>query len=149
MKATLLYILEGDNVFLARKKRKIGAGLWNGYGGKIEEGDSPIESLKKEFEIETSGATLKEEYLVPSAIISFFNHDNVSGIPNFKVLVYRIFSDKCNGRLKESAEMGAPKLFQSDDLPYDEMLPPDKNLLPISDMVMKKKLLQLNLVIEL
>jgi len=38
--ATLLFLIENDNILLAMKKRGFGAGHWNGVGGKSDSGES-------------------------------------------------------------------------------------------------------------
>ncbi len=35
---TLCFLLKGDEILLALKKRRFGTGKWNGVGGKIEIG---------------------------------------------------------------------------------------------------------------
>ena len=36
--ATLVFPVKGDEVLLVRKTKKIGVGLWNGFGGGVERG---------------------------------------------------------------------------------------------------------------
>jgi 8-oxo-dGTP pyrophosphatase MutT (NUDIX family) len=56
---TLCIIRDGDRVLLAEKKRGFGAGFWNGYGGKLEIGESIEEALVREVR-EESGLELLE-----------------------------------------------------------------------------------------
>ena len=51
---TLALIERGDEVLLAMKKRGFGEGWWNGYGGKVQEGESVDEAMCREF-FEESG----------------------------------------------------------------------------------------------
>lgn len=41
-RATLCFVLRGDEVLLIRKKRGLGAGKINGPGGRIEPGETPL-----------------------------------------------------------------------------------------------------------
>src|SRR4051812_34321108 len=54
---TLIVIHQGDKVLLGMKKRGFGAGRWNGFGGKLHEGETieqaAFRELKEEIGIET------------------------------------------------------------------------------------------------
>lgn len=39
-KTTILFPVRGNDVLLAMKKQGFGVGWWNGYGGKLEDGES-------------------------------------------------------------------------------------------------------------
>ncbi len=45
---TLCFILTPARVLLGQKKRGFGVGKWNGYGGKIEEGETAEQAVKRE-----------------------------------------------------------------------------------------------------
>ena len=45
---TLVLLREGDRVLLGMKKRGFGAGKWNGFGGKLEPGESVVEAAARE-----------------------------------------------------------------------------------------------------
>jgi len=49
---TLGFLFRNGKIILAEKKRKIGAGKLNGYGGEIEDGEDRISSLLREVEEE-------------------------------------------------------------------------------------------------
>lgn len=50
---TLLLPVKGMRVLLGMKKRGLGEGKWNGFGGKIERNESTTEAAKREFWEET------------------------------------------------------------------------------------------------
>ena len=52
MRATLLFVRDGDRLLLIRKKRGIGAGKINAPGGKIDPGETPIQAAVRETEEE-------------------------------------------------------------------------------------------------
>lgn len=56
---TLCIIRDGDRILLAEKKRGFGVGFWNGYGGKLEVGETIEEALIREVK-EESGLDLLE-----------------------------------------------------------------------------------------
>jgi len=63
---TLCLVMDGDGrVLLGRKTRKIGAGKWNGLGGRAEEFDASIEATaRREVQEETGGVPDEEGRLV-------------------------------------------------------------------------------------
>ena len=51
---TLVFIIEKDSILLGMKKRGFGAGWWNGFGGKVQQGETIEEAAKR---------SIKELYL--------------------------------------------------------------------------------------
>lgn len=49
---TLLFVLQPGKVLLGMKKRGFGEGWWNGFGGKVQQGESIEEAAKRETEEE-------------------------------------------------------------------------------------------------
>ena len=57
---TLLMVVQDGKVLLGYKKRGFGEGLWNGFGGKVEPGETPTEGareLREEACIDATDAT--------------------------------------------------------------------------------------------
>lgn len=50
---TLVLILQGDQVLLLNRFKKPYMGLWNGFGGKIESGETPTIGVQREIYEET------------------------------------------------------------------------------------------------
>ena len=51
---TLVYIRDDENILLGLKKRGFGTGKWNGFGGKVQAGETILEGkcfLLRKFEI--------------------------------------------------------------------------------------------------
>jgi 8-oxo-dGTP pyrophosphatase MutT (NUDIX family) len=51
---TLSFLQEDGRVLLAMKKRGFGEGRWNGYGGKVKEGETIEQAARREI-LEESG----------------------------------------------------------------------------------------------
>jgi 8-oxo-dGTP diphosphatase len=52
MRATLIFVIQGEQILLIRKKRGLGAGKINGPGGKIDPGETPEVCAVREAEEE-------------------------------------------------------------------------------------------------
>ncbi|MBX4199983.1 NUDIX domain-containing protein [Candidatus Parcubacteria bacterium] len=113
-------------VWLARKKRKVGAGLWNGWGGKrIKRDRTILDTAIREFKAETQGAVLRRDQLKRVAVINFFE----AGERIFKCHVFFGYKDNhgmWNGELAETDEMGPGTWFSWAFLPFEEMMPADR-----------------------
>lgn len=118
---TLCIISEPDRVLLGMKKRGFGVGKWNGFGGKVAEGESIEDAAKREV-VEECGLTV--ELMAPAGILKFTweGQDDI-----FEVHVFRV--DRWSGDVVESEEM-RPQWFAIDEIPYAEMWPDDKFWLP-------------------
>ena len=83
------------------KKRKPDwqAGLWNGIGGKIEEGESAKEAMQREFEEETKIRSFAWEHVVTLTdkrgwVVFFFKEmDSILGIIENKVPTLPLVND--------------------------------------------------------
>ena len=58
LKLTLVFVFRDGQVLLGLKKRGFGEGLWNGFGGKVNEGETILEGAIRELN-EESGLTGK------------------------------------------------------------------------------------------
>lgn len=114
---TLSIIEDKDRVLLGMKKRGFGAGWWNGFGGKVHEGESIEEAMKRELE-EESGIIAK--VYKERAVIEFV-FDKTDKI--VEMHVYEI--TEYEGEPKESEEM-SPRWFLKTEVPFGQMWPADK-----------------------
>jgi len=113
---------------MGRKTRKIGKGLWNGYGGKIELGETPVESAIRETLKESGGVICQAVDLAEVAIMDFINTDETGQELPCRAHVF--FAYRWEGEPKDSDEVVDPTWFDDNRLPLDEMLPADKVWLP-------------------
>jgi ADP-ribose pyrophosphatase YjhB (NUDIX family) len=120
---TLLFLVDGDKVLLAMKKRGFGVGRWNGVGGKPKEGETIKRTAIRECQEEITVMPVK---LIKTAAISFYFPKDKSNW-NQTAVVY--LCDKWLGEPTETEEM-APKWFSVNELPFDKMWSADKDWLP-------------------
>jgi 8-oxo-dGTP diphosphatase/2-hydroxy-dATP diphosphatase len=122
MKAlTLVFLRRGDEVLLGYKKRGFGAGRWNGFGGKVEEGESIEDAARRELREEVG---LSAEELTPHGTLDF----HLDG--DEKVLRVHVFSSSMfSGEIMESDEM-RPAWYKISEIPFDSMWVDDRYWLP-------------------
>jgi 8-oxo-dGTP diphosphatase / 2-hydroxy-dATP diphosphatase len=118
---TLAVLHNGKHVLLGLKKRGFGEGRWNGFGGKVQPGETIETAALRELKEE---ADIAIPSLNKRGIITF----NFEGNP--EALEVHIFSAPFNGEGKESDEM-KPQWFSFADIPYAAMWPDDELWLPL------------------
>jgi 8-oxo-dGTP pyrophosphatase MutT (NUDIX family) len=124
-KATLCFLVKGDKILLAMKKRGFGKGLYNGVGGKQDKGESIVETAIRET-FEEIGVEIINP--IKQATLNFyFPHIPLKEDWNQQVVVF--VADKWKGRPKESDEM-KPMWFNKINLPYNKMWADDSLWLP-------------------
>lgn len=119
---TIVFCLKGNKVLLGMKKTSIGAGWWNGFGGKVQPPETFEAAAVRELK-EESGLVTTEKDLVLVAKIKFFFADT----PKFDCPVY--ITRNWTGEPVETNEM-RPQWFSIDNLPFAEMWPADVRWIP-------------------
>ncbi len=118
---TLVVVHNDKQILLGKKKRGFATGLWNGFGGKVNEGESLEEAAMRELE-EEYGITNHKLQSHGKILFSFMDHD--------KDLEVNIFSiNDFNGEAVETEEMFG-QWFDLDKIPYSEMWADDPFWLP-------------------
>lgn len=119
---TLCLVQQGDKVLLGMKKKGFGAGRWNGFGGKVEAGETVEDAVKREVKEEADIAVSKIEKM---GVIDF----EFQGDP--QILEVHVFkAENFAGEPKETEEM-RPAWYDIDKIPFDSMWPDDKFWLPL------------------
>ncbi|XP_054616632.1 oxidized purine nucleoside triphosphate hydrolase [Dunckerocampus dactyliophorus] len=127
---TLVIVVQPGKVLLGMKKRGFGAGWWNGFGGKVEDGETIEEAAKREL-LEESGLTTDALEKVGNIKFEF--------VGDTKLLDVHIFrADSYTGEPTETEEM-RPQWFDFDKIPYNQMWPDDYMWYPL--LLQKKKFL--------
>lgn len=116
---TLGYLVKGDSVLLAMKKRGFGKGKWNGVGGKLEPGESMQQAMIRECQEEIS-VTPTMFYQTADLTFDEF-HDGVPAQHHVQVFIIT----EWEGTPAESEEM-KPQWFSKDSLPYEQMWSDDQ-----------------------
>ena len=109
------FLIKNNKILLGLKNRNFGAGLYNGFGGKVEYNESILEAAQREFK-EEAGITMIDP--VNIGVINF--HDNS------ETRIVHIFrAEKYKGHITSSEEM-SPRWFDINDIPFDNMHPDNK-----------------------
>ncbi len=117
---TLLFVQQGSDVLLIRKKRGHGAGKIIGPGGKVEPGETPTQSAIRELHEEVG---LVAQQITERARIKFIELDG----PQWFGHIFT--SPTIEGNPIETDE-AIPLWFPQQNLPLDQMWPDDKYWLP-------------------
>lgn len=118
---TLLFLRREDEILLAMKKRRFGAGKWNGAGGKVEPGERYEQAAIRECEEEIGVTPLSLEKV---GELHFF------GLPDVEHYTHVYVAKKWQGEPCETEEM-APRWFKETEIPYGAMWPDDIYWIPL------------------
>jgi len=123
---TLCFVHNDSQVLLARKKSRLGAGLLNGYGGKVREGKDIESEAKRELKAESG---LRAAKMRKIGVVQFEFLDNGK---LFECHYYLVDIADCKGQSKETKEMGPPEWYKrdKDSIPYSQMWSGDKLWFP-------------------
>jgi 8-oxo-dGTP diphosphatase/2-hydroxy-dATP diphosphatase len=137
---TLLFLVDlaRDRILLGLKKRGFGQGKWNGFGGKLEPGESVLEGALREMK-EESGLSLKNASYAGHVYFEFEEKEELMSVHVLKAFT-KDNDDVLNAI--ETEEM-RPNWFNFSDaelpLPWKEMWIDDQYWLPY---VLKGKVFQ-------
>lgn len=115
----LIFLVRKGKVCLAMKKRGFGKGKWNGYGGKVAAGESPIMAAQREL-AEESG--IKRAQLIERGTLHFYS-------PGEYWQCHIFVGKRFDGKPQETEEM-SPRWFNLDNLPFSKMWEDDPYWLP-------------------
>lgn len=119
---TLCIVHQEDRVLLGMKKRGFGAGRWNGFGGKVQAGESVEDAARRELKEEVN---IEARGLIPAGILHFTIQDTGDDL---EVHLFKI--KEFSGEPLETEEM-KPQWFAVDDISYSQMWPDDKYWFPL------------------
>ncbi|MFA5086071.1 MAG: NUDIX domain-containing protein [Candidatus Paceibacterota bacterium] len=119
---TLCLALKEGKVLLGMKKRGFGEGRWNGFGGKVHEGESILEGAKREM-LEESGLSVSGLEERGRIDFHFMDSGKLMEVHIFEVLGYE-------GEPVETEEM-RPQWFRIDDIPFKNMWADDPYWFPL------------------
>jgi 8-oxo-dGTP diphosphatase/2-hydroxy-dATP diphosphatase len=119
---TLGFILKDDQILLGMKKRGFGAGRWNGFGGKVHEGETIQNAMAREFEEECSIKVTKSEQF-GKIDFEFRGKPEILEVHFFRALEY-------SGTPTESEEM-KPQWYKTSEIPFASMWSDDPYWMPL------------------
>lgn len=121
--ATICEITKDGKLLLQRKAAgRFGEGKWNGPGGKVKNGETPLEGVIREVKEET-GLTVKNPILMGELDFYFGEKD----APDWVAYIYHV--TEYEGDLTPNDE-GELKWFKYEEIPYGEMWQDDVYWLP-------------------
>lgn len=120
---TLTLALDDGRILLGMKKRGFGAGRWNGFGGKVQDGETLRAAARRET-LEECSITITD---MEEVGVHEFEFEKERGTI-LEVHVFRIMG--FTGTPTETEEM-RPEWYPVDAIPYDEMWPDDRYWIPI------------------
>jgi 8-oxo-dGTP diphosphatase/2-hydroxy-dATP diphosphatase len=119
---TLCVVRNDTHILLGMKKRGFGEGRWNGFGGKVQLGETIEGAARRELQEECG---LEAETLEKRGILTF----EFATLPEvLEIHVYEVTAHR--GEPIESEEM-RPAWFRLTDIPFNEMWPDDRHWLPL------------------
>lgn len=122
--ATLCFLLRDDRVNLGWKKRGLGVGKLNGYGGKRQPGETLVDCAVREL-FEEALVAVAPECLQSVGVLT---HE-VKSCADLDQEVYLYVVRGWQGEPRESEEM-KPEWFSRHALPYDRMWRVDRLWVP-------------------
>ncbi|WP_254863839.1 8-oxo-dGTP diphosphatase [Halovivax gelatinilyticus] len=122
IEGTLCFVVRADEVLLIEKRRGLGAGWYNGPGGKREDGETHRECVIREVREEV-GIDVDTPSLERAGVLTF----HLDGEAKIECQVFR--TDRFEGEPTASDE-ARPEWFAVDDVPYDRMWEDDRHWLP-------------------
>lgn len=122
-KHVVIFLVKGKEVLLAEKKRGLGAGYWNGPGGKVEKGETFTQAVIRECEEEVGLKPTNPKVVAKLWFEEY--HDGQKHELDVRVFVASDWS----GKLIETDEM-KPKWFNQNNLPFKQMWGDDPYWLP-------------------
>lgn len=120
--ATLCFPITADSILLGKKKKRLGVGWWNGFGGRVEVGETIEEATCRETKEECGFLTREKDLDYVARVLFKYPQENWD--------VHIFFVRLWSGKICESDEMGELTWFLYKNIPYASMWPSDKKWLP-------------------
>lgn len=119
---TLFLIRKDDQVLLGLKKRGFGMGRWNGFGGKVDPGETVDAAALRELK-EESGLSVRSFHKFAIITFEFVEDDHI-----MEGHIYT--SNEFEGDPVETEEM-RPQWYPLESVPFEKMWQDDKFWFPL------------------
>lgn len=118
VKMTLCHIIKGDKVLLKEATRGISKGKWNGPGGKMDKGETPVQGIIRET-LEETGLRIRKPFYHGKLYF------HMNGKRAVTIVGYLFSARKFVGRPRPSEE-GPLRWFKIRDIPLEKMWDDDR-----------------------
>ncbi|XP_053973701.1 oxidized purine nucleoside triphosphate hydrolase-like isoform X1 [Hylaeus anthracinus] len=118
---SLVFVRKTTEILLGLKKRGFGEGKWNGFGGKVEAGETILQGAIRELK-EECGLSVKDLKKIGLLEFEFEGNEILLEVHVFETYQY-------HGKVIESEEM-QPKWYSLKDIPFKQMWLDDKYWFP-------------------
>jgi 8-oxo-dGTP diphosphatase len=119
-RATLCFVVRDGRVLLIHKKRGLGAGKINGPGGRLDDGETPLECAIREVE---------EELLVTPLGVRQVGELRFQFVDGLSIHGYVFRADDCAGKPTETNE-AKPLWTPVEAIPFERMWADDRIWIP-------------------
>ncbi len=121
---TLVFLADEQNVLLAMKKKGFGAGKWNGYGGKVEPGETIVGAAVRELR-EESEISIEQKELLALGVMHFVFLEKHEWDQDVHIFLLESMKEA-----KETEEM-KPEIFSKQKIPFSDMWEGDDKWIPL------------------
>ncbi len=122
---TLCFLIKDGKVLLGMKNRGFGIGKWNGFGGKLKDGEDAKVASGREIK-EEIGVDITLDDLKEAGTLEFHFQNN----PDWDNLCHIFIATKWSGEPSESEEM-RPQWYEKNRLPFESMWIDDSHWIPL------------------
>ena len=122
---TLILPMHDGRLLLGVKKRGFGVGKLNGFGGKLNEGETIVEAAARELFEEVGIEVFADDLKKVAELTFLFPHAE----EDWDQVVHFYTVNSWRGEPVESEEMGC-EWHSVDEIPFDRMWDDDKHWLP-------------------
>ena len=120
-KGTILFVISDGQILLIHKKRGLGAGKINGPGGRLDDGETPLECAIREVE---------EELRISPSGGGEVGDLQFQFVDGYSIHVWVFRASEYVGTPQETDEAD-PLWTPISEIPYDRMWPDDRIWLPL------------------
>ena len=122
---TLCFLIKDGKVLLGMKKRSFGVGKWNGFGGKLKDGEDAKIAAAREVK-EEAGVDVAFDDLREAGTLEF----HFENTPDWDNFCHIFTATKWSGEPSESEEM-RPQWHDINKLPFESMWIDDSHWVPL------------------
>ena len=119
--ATLVFVIEDDEILLIRKKRGLGLGKVNGPGGKLDPGETALECAQRECH---------EELGIRVRDLECMGEHKFQFMDGYSIHCWVFRTSAYEGEARETDE-AVPMWTPLGEIPYEEMWEDDRLWLPM------------------